>query len=53
MPETQTTTVTQDSEGYYRVRIPKALGDAMGLGGEQVKWEVASGNTLRMTKTDD
>jgi len=26
MPETTTTTVVQDSEGYYRVRVPKSLG---------------------------
>lgn len=53
MPKTNTTTVTQDDEGYYRVRIPKALGDALGLAGEQVTWEVESQNSLKLTKDDD
>jgi len=52
MPETDTTTVTQDSDGYYRVRIPKSLGDAMGLGGEKVEWTVESAGALRMTKQE-
>jgi hypothetical protein len=52
MPETDTTTVTQDKDGYYRVRVPKALGDAMGLAGEKVTWKVDSENTLKMTKDE-
>ena len=52
MPETKTTTVTQDSDGYYRVRIPKALGDAMGLAGTKVEWTIDSGSALRMTKQE-
>lgn len=52
MPETNKTTVTQDKDGYYRVRIPKSLGDAMGLAGEKVQWDVESQNSLKMTKDD-
>jgi hypothetical protein len=53
MPKTNTTTVTQDDDGYYRVRVPKALGDAMDLADEQVEWNIESGNKLSMSKTDD
>lgn len=52
MPKTTKTTVTQDGEGYYRVRIPKALADALGLAGEKVEWEVESQSSLKMTKHD-
>lgn len=40
----------QDSNGYYTVRVPKALGDSMDLAGEEVTWAVASGNSLRVSK---
>jgi antitoxin component of MazEF toxin-antitoxin module len=53
MPKTTTTTVQQDADGYYSVRIPKALGDALGLAGAQVEWEVDSGKSLTVTKADD
>lgn len=52
MPQTKKTTVTQDKEGYYRVRIPKSLADAMNLAGDKVEWEVESQNALKMTKHD-
>lgn len=52
MPKTKKTTVTQDKDGYYRVRIPKSLADAMGLAGEKVEWEVESSKALKMTKHD-
>lgn len=52
VPETTKTTVTQDDDGYYRVRIPKALGDAIGLANEKVEWEVLSQNSLKVTKDD-
>lgn len=52
MPTTNKTTVTQDKDGYYRVRIPKSLGDAMGLADEKVEWEVVSQNSLKLTKDD-
>jgi len=52
MPETKKTTVTQDKDGYYRVRIPKSLADAMGLAGEKVEWEVESSSALIMRKDD-
>lgn len=53
MPETSKTTVTQDADGYYRVRIPKQLGDAMSLGGAKVQWKIESGKKLSMEKVDD
>lgn len=53
MPETTKTTVVQDSEGYYRVRVPKSLGDAMDLAGEKVEWSVDSGRSLKITRVDD
>lgn len=53
MPETTKTTVIQDSDGYYRVAVPKALGDALDLGGEKVEWAVESQNSLRMVKDSD
>lgn len=55
MPETNKTTVTQDSDGYYRVRVPKALGDAMGFDGgdTKVEWSIESGKKLSMEKVDD
>lgn len=52
MPETTKTTVIQDKDGYYRVRIPKALGDAFDLAGEEVTWSPASQKALRMEKDD-
>ncbi|ACM59016.1 hypothetical protein Hlac_3564 (plasmid) [Halorubrum lacusprofundi ATCC 49239] len=53
MPETTKTTVVQDSDGYYRIRIPKSLGDAMSLAGEKVEWSVDSGKSLKITRVDD
>jgi len=52
MPETTKTTVTQDKDGYYRVRIPKALGDAFELAGSKVVWSPESQTALRMEKDD-
>lgn len=52
MPETTKTTVTQDKDGYYRVRIPKALGDGFELAGQQVEWKPISQDALRMEKHD-
>lgn len=53
MPKTTTTTVQQDKDGYYNVRVPKALGDALNLAGKKVAWEVESGNKLSLTKVDE
>lgn len=55
MPETKKTTVTQDDNGYYRVRVPKALGDAMGFDGGDVKveWSIESGKKLSMEKVNE
>lgn len=52
MPETTKTTVTQDKDGYYRVRVPKALGDALDLANAKVQWEVESQSALKITKDD-
>lgn len=53
MPETTKTTVQQDKDGYYRVRVPKALGDAADLGGEKVEWNIESGKKLSMEKVNE
>jgi hypothetical protein len=53
MPETTKTTVTQDKDGYYRVRVPKALGDALDLADSKVEWSIESGKKLSIKKTDD
>lgn len=53
MPETSKTTVTQDKDGYYRVRVPKQLGDAMDLSGAKVTWKVESGKKLSMERVDE
>lgn len=45
-----TTTVHQDSNGYYTVRVPKSLGDAFDLAGQEVTWSTISGQALRVTK---
>jgi len=53
MPETTTTTVHQDKDGYYSVRVPKALGDALSLAGAKVEWEINSGNSLIVRRVDE
>lgn len=53
MPETTKTTVVQDSDGYFRVRVPKSLGDAMSLADTKVEWTVDSGKSLKMTRVDE
>jgi len=53
MPKTTTTTVNRNSEGQYQVTIPKALGDALELGGKQVEWKIDSGRALRMEVADE
>ena len=53
MPETTTTTVTQNSYGQYQVTVPKSLADAFELKGKRVEWGVASGNKLEVTIVDE
>jgi len=53
MPETTKTTVNQGDNGQYKVTVPKSLGDALDLDGEEVEWEVHSGSALVMRKADD
>lgn len=52
MPKTTTVTVQQDSNGYYNVRIPKAIGDAMELAGEKVEVQIESGKKISLEKED-
>lgn len=52
MPKTTTVTVQQDKNGYYSVRIPKAIGDAMQLAGEKVEVQVESGKKISMEKQE-
>lgn len=47
------TAVSENSDGYYRTRIPKALGDAMDLGGATLKWEVDSSKSFKVRVLDD
>lgn len=51
--KTTTTTVQQDSNGYYSVRVPKALADAMNLAGAKVEWTIESSGRLSIEKVDD
>ena len=53
MPETTTTTVTQNSHGQYQVTIPKSLGDAFNLKGQKVEWSVESGKKLEVKVVDE
>jgi len=53
MPETTKTTVNQGENGQYKVTVPKSLGDALDLDGEEVEWEVHSGSALVMRKAGD
>lgn len=50
MSERTTTTVQRDDDGYYRTRVPKALGDAMDLGGTELAWRVVDDRTLTVQK---
>lgn len=42
MPETRTTTVSQNSEGQYQVTVPRDLGDFFDLKGKQLEWKSGS-----------
>jgi len=53
MPKTTTTTVQQDKDGYYNVRVPKALADAMELAGAKVEWKIESSGRLSIEKVDE
>lgn len=53
MPETTTTTVTQNEAGQYQVTVPKSLGDAFELKGRQVEWSVLSGSKLEVKLADE
>lgn len=53
MPKTTRTTVSQNDNGQYQVTIPKALGDALDLADEQVRWQIESGSKLSLEKDDD
>ena len=53
MPKKTTTTVSQNSNGQYQVTIPKAMGDALELAGEDVKWGIESSSKLSLEKVDE
>ena len=53
MPKRTTTTVSQNSNGQYQVTIPKAMGDALDLGGEEVEWGIESSSKLSLKKVDE
>ena len=53
MPKRTTTTVSQNSNGQYQVTIPKAMGDALDLGGEEVEWGIESSTKLSLEKVDE
>lgn len=42
MPETRTTTVSQNDNDQYQVTIPKALGDFFELEGTRLEWKSGS-----------
>lgn len=47
------TTVSQGSNGQYKVTIPKGVADAMDLDGARLEWKVKSGNALEVQIVDD
>lgn len=61
MPRTTVseTTWTEDTDDgevkrtQYKTTVPKALAEALELGGEEVEWSIESGNTLSVTKVED
>jgi hypothetical protein len=59
MPETTVQKSTWTGENgvertQYSIRIPKNLAEALDLEqGDAMAWKVASGNSLRITKSDD
>jgi len=53
MPKKTTTTVSQNSNGQYQVTIPKAMGDALDLAGEEVDWGIESSSKLSLQKVDE
>jgi len=53
MPKKTTTRVSQNSNGQYQVTIPKAMGDALDLDGEDVEWGIESSAKLSLEKTDE
>lgn len=53
MPKRTTTKVSQNSNGQYQVTIPKAMGDALNLAGEDVEWDIVSSSKLALEKTDE
>lgn len=53
MPKKTTTTVNQNHNGQYQVTIPKAMGDALELAGEEVEWDIISSTKLALDKDTD
>jgi len=53
MPKRTTTTVSQNDNGQYQVTIPKAMGDALDLAGEEVEWGIESSSKLSLNRIDE
>lgn len=53
MPKKTTTRVSQNSNGQYQVTVPKAMGDALSLAGEEVEWGIESSTKLSLEKADE
>lgn len=44
-----TTAVSKNGNGQFQTTIPKALAEAMDLEQKDLKWEVESGQSLKVT----
>lgn len=53
MPKRTTTRVSQNENGQYQVTIPKPMGDALDLAGEEVEWDIVSSTKLALDKDTD
>lgn len=54
MPETRTTTVSQNKEGQYQVTVPRDLGHFFDLEGKKLEWRSGSAaNKMEVTVHDD
>lgn len=53
MPKRTTTKVSQNNNGQYQVTIPKAMGDALDLAGEDVEWNIVSSTKLALEKANE
>lgn len=47
------TSVSQGSNGQYKVTVPKGIAEAMSLNGKRLEWEIKSGSTLEVAVVDE